>query len=151
MSATGLTVFDKTLQTTHIWLDEINAVIGPNRDDAWSVLGVVLRCVRDRLPIGLGAHLAAQLPLLVRGAYYDQWRPSEEGLKSRSLSDFLDHVSSGLAGRRPIDPKEATRAVFAVLNRHIDPGQALNVFRALPEEIRALWPETIKELAAEDL
>ncbi len=29
MSATGLDVFDKTLQTTHIWLDELMAKIRP--------------------------------------------------------------------------------------------------------------------------
>jgi uncharacterized protein (DUF2267 family) len=38
--------------------------------------------------------------------------------------------------------------VFEVLNRHIDPGQVENVYRALPEEIRALWPQTAKEFAA---
>jgi uncharacterized protein (DUF2267 family) len=151
MSATGLTVFDKTLQSTHIWLDEIMEAIGPTRDDAWTVLGVVLRALRDRLPVTLGAHLSAQLPLLLRGAYYDQWRPSEDKLKKRSLTEFLDEISDGLAGRRPIGPADAARAVFAVLNHHIDPGQALNVFRSLPEDIRALWPESIRALAAEDL
>jgi hypothetical protein len=31
MSATGLDTFDKTLQTTNIWLDEIGATIGLDR------------------------------------------------------------------------------------------------------------------------
>ena len=31
MSATGLDVFDKTLQTTNIWLDEVMSVLGPDR------------------------------------------------------------------------------------------------------------------------
>ena len=31
MSSTGLDVFDKTLQTTHIWLDELMQEIGPDR------------------------------------------------------------------------------------------------------------------------
>ena len=31
MSATSLDVFDKTLQTTNIWLDEIMAKLGPDR------------------------------------------------------------------------------------------------------------------------
>jgi len=31
MSATGLDVFDKTIQTTNTWLDEIMADIGPDR------------------------------------------------------------------------------------------------------------------------
>ena len=35
MSATDLEVFDKTLQTTNIWLDEIMAKLGPDRRVAW--------------------------------------------------------------------------------------------------------------------
>ena len=81
MSATGLDVFDKTLQTTNIWLDEIMAKLGPDRQVAWHVLGAVLHALRDRLQIGLAVHLGAQLPLLVRGLYYDQWHPSEQTLK----------------------------------------------------------------------
>ena len=42
MSATGLDVFDKTLQTTNIWLDEIMAKRGLDRQMAWHVLGAVL-------------------------------------------------------------------------------------------------------------
>ncbi len=64
MSATGLDVFDKTLQTTHIWLDELMAENGPDRQVAWHVLGVVLRTVRDRIPLELAVHLGSQLPLL---------------------------------------------------------------------------------------
>jgi len=73
MSSTGLDVFDKTLQTTHIWLDELMLVIGPDRQVALHVLGAVLRAIRDRVPLGLAVHLGSQLPLLVRGVYYDQW------------------------------------------------------------------------------
>ena len=62
MSATGLDVFDKTLQTTNIWLDEIMATLGPDRQVAWHVLGAVLHALRDRLQIGLAVHLGAQLP-----------------------------------------------------------------------------------------
>ncbi len=42
MSQTSLDVFDKTLQTTNIWLNEINSVIGPDRHLAWKVLSTVL-------------------------------------------------------------------------------------------------------------
>jgi hypothetical protein len=49
MSATGLDVFDKTLQTTNIWLDEIMAKLGPDRQVAWHVLGAVLHALRDDL------------------------------------------------------------------------------------------------------
>src|SRR5579871_6579069 len=93
MSATGLDVFDKTLQTTHIWLDEIIEDLATDRQTAWHVLGAVLRSLRDRLPAELSAHVSAELPLLVRGSYFDGWRPGRENLKSRSLADFLERVS----------------------------------------------------------
>ncbi len=141
MSATGLEVFDKTLQTTNTWLDEITETIGPDRRLAWHVLGAVLRTLRDRMTLGLAVHLGAQLPLLVRGLYYDQWRPSEQ-LKWRSVDEFLEHVSQNLGDVRPVNVREATRAVFRVLNHYVDPNQIANVREALSEPVRALWPGT---------
>ena len=38
MSANGLEVFDKTLEITHIWLKEIMADLGPDKQVAWKVL-----------------------------------------------------------------------------------------------------------------
>jgi hypothetical protein len=56
MSSTGLDVFDKTLQTTHVWLNELCEEICPDAHLAWHVLGAVLRATRDRLPMDLAAH-----------------------------------------------------------------------------------------------
>jgi len=140
MSSTGLEVFDKTLQTTHTWLDEIMEKMGPDRQVAWHLLRAVLHALRDRLPIGLVAHLGAQLPLLVRGAYYDQWNASEEHLKQRSREEFLDRVAAELKGTRPINVVDGVRAVFQVLNHHVEPGQVQKVRDALPEPVRDLWP-----------
>jgi len=141
MSANGLEVFDRTLQTTHIWLDEIIEDLHTDRQTAWRVLGAVLRTLRDRLPPGLSAHLSAELPLLVRGAYFEQWRPAEETLKLRSLAEFLERVSAGLSHGKPIGSLDATRAVFAVLSRHLDAGQTEKVSHALPADLREFWPK----------
>jgi uncharacterized protein (DUF2267 family) len=151
MSSTGLEVFDRTLQTTNIWIDEIADALSVGRHDAWRVLGAVLHALRDRLQLGLSAHLAAELPLLVRGLYFDQWRPSEQNTKLRSLAEFLLHVSDGLTDRKPIGSIDATCAVFAVLDRHLDPGQAMKVRNALPEEVRNLWPEPLDAMGLDRL
>jgi uncharacterized protein (DUF2267 family) len=140
MSATGLEVFDKTLQTTNTWLAQINDAIGPDRHVAWHVLGAVLHTLRDRLPVGLAAHLGAQLPLLVRGLYYDQWNPRQRPLKLRSAKQFLEEVALHLQNTRQVNPAEAARAVFQVLNHYLDPGQVTNVRDALSEPIRRMWP-----------
>lgn len=140
MSATGLDVFDKTVQTTNIWLDEIMARMGPDRRVAWHILGAVLRALRDRLSVDEAAHLGAQLPLLVRGLYYDQWRPAAGARKERHQEEFLARVGDGLKDTRPVNVKEATRTVFQVLATHVTPGEIAKIASSLPSEIRALWP-----------
>lgn len=142
MSATGLDVFDKTVQTTNIWLDEIMGQLGPDRHVAWHVLSAVLRALRDRLPIDGAAHLGAQLPLLVRGVFYDQWHPASGVRKERREAEFVAHVAEGLNDTRPVNTQAAIRAVFGVLHRHIAHGQSQKVAAALPANIRALWPQT---------
>ena len=141
MSATGLDVFDRTLQTTHTWLNEINEDIGPDRLVAWRVLGAVIRALRDRLPLDLAAHFGAELPLLVRGTYYDQWHPAGQPEKYRTLYEFLHTIGRNLGAIRPVDPRDAARAVFAVLSRHMNEGQIQKVRKAMPEDVRALWLE----------
>ena len=141
MSATGLDTFDKTLQTTNIWLGEIMEELGPDRQRAYHALRAVLGALRDRLTIDQSAHLAAQLPLLVRGVFYDGWDPSPEPTKERKRDEFLSHVASGLQGLRPMDVEGATRAVFAVLGRHLSEGEVRHIREALPGDIRRLWPD----------
>lgn len=141
MATTGLEVFDKTLHTTNLWLDEICAEIGPDKHLAWHVLGAVLRSIRDELLIGQSAHLAAQLPLLVRGAFFDQYRPAAQPVAERSQEDFIARIREELAGCRPVRPDLAASAVMRTLNRHITEGQIKKARDALPKGIRALWPE----------
>jgi uncharacterized protein (DUF2267 family) len=139
MSATGLPVFDKTLQTTNIWLDDIMVRLGPDRQAAWKVLSTVLHKLRDCLSVEAAAHLGAQLPLLVRGVYYDQYEPTRQPVKCRAREEFIEEVAEWLADARPLDPEEAIEAVFAVLSRHLDPGQIAKTKGVLAEPIRQLW------------
>ena len=139
MSAHGLDVFDRTLETTHIWLNEICTDLGPDKQVAWKVLSTVLQKLRDRLTINLAAHLGAQLPLLVRGIYYDQFEPGKMPSELRSREEFVAEVAEWLSDTRPVDPDEAIRSVFRVLSRHISEGQISKVRDALPKSLRVMW------------
>lgn len=143
MSATGLEVFDKTLQTTNIWLDEIMDELGPDRQLAWHVLGAVLRSLRDRLPLGLVAHLGSQLPILIRGAYYDQWTPKDNPLELRSREEFFDHVGQALWNTRPVNVQEAVQVVFRTISNHVTEGQVRKVRDSLPRDLATLWPQDV--------
>jgi uncharacterized protein (DUF2267 family) len=141
MATTGLEVFDKTLHTTNLWLDEINAEIGPDRHLAWHVLGAVLRSIRDEMQVEQSAHFAAQLPLLIRGAYFDQYRPSTQPAAARSHDDFIARIQQDMDGSRPVNVQQAATAVMRTLNRHVTEGQVRKVREALPKGVRAMWPE----------
>ena len=141
MGTSGVEVFDKSLQITNIWLNEIMEEHGPDRQRAWHILSAVLRAIRDRLPVDLAAHLGAQLPLLVRGTFYDQFEPSRLPDKTRSREGFLHRIEEGMEGARPVNPEEAVKSVFNVLSHHLDPGQIQKVRQALPEDVRVLWPD----------
>src|SRR5438067_5265966 len=139
MSASGLDVFDRTVEITHVWLNEICNDLGPDKQLAWKVLSTVLHKLRDRLTVNLAAHLGAQLPLLVRGVYYDQFEPSRMPTEFRSREEFIAEVAEWLSDTRPVDPVEAIRSVFRVLSRHISEGQINKVRDALPKSLRQMW------------
>lgn len=139
MSANGLEVFDKTIQTTNSWLNEITEVLGPDRQLAWKVLSTVLHKLRDRLPVDVAAHLGAQLPLLVRGVYYDQFQPAKQPSSCRDLDEFVAEVQEWLTDVRPVNAKDAVDAVFAILSRHVPEGQLVIVRNSLPGSIRDRW------------
>ena len=140
MSATGLDVFTRRCKPFTSGSTK-SEVIGPDKQVTWHVLGAVLRSLRDRVPLQVAVHLGAELPLLVRGLYYDRWHASDQPERYRTLHEFLGHVTEQLGAIRPVDPRHATRAVFDMLSRHVPEGQIRKVRQALPEEVRALWSE----------
>lgn len=141
MSTTGLDVFDRTLHLTNIWLDEVMEAVGPDRKLAWHVLGGVLRTLRDALPPELAAHLAAQLPLLVRGAYYERFQVDHRPPRLDSEEEFLARVAEQLNGSRPVNLRRAVGIVLRVMEQHVAPGMSEKLKHTLPHHIRALWPE----------
>jgi hypothetical protein len=63
MSATGLSVFDTTLQKTNHWLKELMRLLDwHDRQKAYLALRSTLHALRDRLTVEETAQLAAQLP-----------------------------------------------------------------------------------------
>jgi len=133
--------FDRSIHATNVWLKEISKEIGPDRRLAWRVLGVVLRALRDRLPVEDAAHLAAQLPLLIRGAFYEQYRPAVQPDPMRSREAFVARVADGLeGGGKSTNPEKAIKAVLSAVQRHVVEAETAKVRHALPADIRMLWP-----------
>lgn len=133
------------VQQTQEWLKELRDN-GDLADEgtAYSVLRAVLHQLRDRLTPEEAIDLAAQLPLVVRGVYFEGWRPRRTPEKKvRSKQEFLDGVATKL---RPhtIPPEPAVRDVFALITHHCDPGEVADVIGQLPPEVKELWPATAR-------
>lgn len=140
MSATGLATFDSTIQKTNIWLDDIlHELHWDHRERAYHALRAVLHTLRDHLPLNESAQLAAQFPQLIRGMYYEGWKPSRVPMKERHWDQFVAHVAEAFALDPFADGEEITQAVLTVLSRHITEGEIADVQRCLPEDLRRLW------------
>jgi uncharacterized protein (DUF2267 family) len=138
---TGLPVFDATVQETNLWLKSVmQGMHTEDRQRAYLALRATLHALRDRIGPELAVHLAAQLPMLVRGLYFEGWRLAASQSRERHQADFLEHVRGELPKDSGIDVNLAVRAVFATLDEKLDPGEVAKVTRVLPVEFASLWP-----------
>jgi uncharacterized protein (DUF2267 family) len=143
--STGLDVFDTTLQKTNLWLRDIMDALGwDDRHKAWEGLRATLHALRDRLAMEEAVHLGAQLPLLIRGAYYDGWRPAETPHKERHLEAFLAPLRRQFRNDPRVEAEEVARAVFKVLADYITAGEIDDIRHVLPKELNALWPPRLQ-------
>jgi len=110
---------------------------GKDRQRAYHALRVVLHALRDRLSVEQAAALGAQLPMLIRGFYYEGWHPTGTPVKERKREDFLAHIAAAFRGEPGIDAEDIARAVFQVIAKHVTPGEIKHVKIALPGEIRS--------------
>jgi len=141
MTTATLKPFEQTLQKTSAWMDELSSDLGnPDEQRTYRILRAVLMALRDRLPPEEATDLGAQLPMLVRGFYYEGWNPSKTPTKESHREEFLNHVAGLL--QEPIDgpPEDAARAVFRLLANHITEGEVRHIKSNLPQEVQSLWP-----------
>ena len=146
-------VLDSTIQKTHEWLKDITDGLGfPNQRSAFAALRATLHALRDRLPREHAAQLGAQLPMLIRGLYYEGWDPLREPTRVRHQQEFFDFVSAELKDHNELrDARRVTRIVFGVLAKHLSPGEKEKVLLTLPEELRELWVSEPKKVRVKDI
>lgn len=126
-------IIDRSVEKAHIWLNDVARELGvDDRHYAYRALRAVLHVLRDRLPVDVAAKLAAQLPTLIRGIYYEDWDPSRTPLRIHDLDAFLQRVADEgrLAGET--EASLAVAAVVRVVRRHVSPGEVDQLVAVLP-------------------
>ena len=151
-----LPLLDSTTQKTHEWLKDITDGLGfPNEKAAFAALRAVLHALRDRMPQENAAELGAQLPMLIRGMYYEGWNPLKEPSRVRHQQEFFDLVAARLKDHAELrDARRVTRIVLGVLAQHLSPGETDKILLTLPAELRALWaaePPKVRDIMSKDV
>lgn len=142
MSSKGLEVIDHSVQLTHGWINELADILDwKEQGQVLQLLRLVLTGIRDHLPHDESADFAAQLPIFVRGVYYEGWRPSKTPAADRSKEGFIDRIEKHFTMDLNFNAEDDIACVFRFLNGKVSPGEISDVRNALPPKIRDLWPD----------
>ncbi|HEY8595329.1 MAG TPA: DUF2267 domain-containing protein [Devosiaceae bacterium] len=142
MSEKYVAVLDKGVQDAHAWINEIDkGMLWDNPQRSYRLLRAVLHALRDWLNADEAAQLSAQLPLVIRGIYFEGWNPSATPAHPRTKEDFVARVQLDFRTDPIAEPDWAISTVFMVLARHVSAGEIDEVRGDLRKALRDLWPE----------
>lgn len=139
MTVKAISNLEHAVHATNEWLKELAAHPDIDTENhAYTALRAVLHAVRDRLPVEEAAHLAAQLPLIVRGMYYEGWHPAGCPRRDDSPEQFLNQIAAELPPTLEISPETALRCVYFQLEERLSSGQLRHVRAILPRPLLQL-------------
>ncbi|RAY11552.1 DUF2267 domain-containing protein [Actinomadura craniellae] len=142
MSGTGYPTFDTTVDKTNRLLKEIEHAYGwpkDRRNQSYEALRAVLHALRDRLTVEESAKLAAQLPLLVRGVYYDGWDPSKVPQKM-GKDEFLRRVRGEFRYDVQDGMERLVQTVLQALRQYVGEGEWEHVRASVSRDLAAAFP-----------
>jgi uncharacterized protein (DUF2267 family) len=139
-------VFQATFQKTGEWLRDIRDALDWGTDQrAYVALRAVLQTLRDRLPIIEAVHVGSQLPMLIRGFYYEGWTPLDTPIKF-NREGFLMSISAQLGNHADVDVEQVVRTVVDVMAAHTSPNLVHKIAGVLPKDFADLTPAGIATL-----
>ena len=149
----GIDVFDETEIKAREWIDDLLTELRWSDPRlALAAFRAVLHTLRDRLPVSKAVQLAAQLPTLIRGIYFEGWRPHVHAPPIRHREELVALLEAELSSHGLHGSETCThvaRSVLRVVNRHVSSGEIEQARRALPAELRVFWPRLPTALVRE--
>jgi uncharacterized protein (DUF2267 family) len=138
-----VTSLDKSVDLTNIWFrDILSQLKWLSKESAYQALRGTLHAIRDRLPAEEAVELSAQLPLIIKGIYYDGWTLREKPEKYKK-EEFASRVHAQFQYDPNVNPAEVIRAVLRVMYRHMGEGELRDVRSNMPKEIQEWFPEEV--------
>lgn len=144
MSATGLHTLDDAPRVVGTWLEELReAVDFEDTQRSYNLLRTVLHTLRDWLSTDEAAQLSAQLPMLMRGIYYEGWNPSQAVSRPRGKREFIKHIDAAFEEAPLHDTDACVSAVFALLEQHVSSGEMRDVKGSMPKDLKPLFSQDL--------
>ncbi|MGC5333782.1 DUF2267 domain-containing protein [Micromonospora sp. DT62] len=134
--------FESSMDKTNLILKDIEQAYGwpkAQRNQSYCALRTVLHLLRDRMPVQESVEFAAQLPVLVRGIYFDGWKPSDVPIKL-NRDDFLLEVRQGFPYDAEGGPERVVQVVLDTLRRHVTQGEWEDVKATMPRDMANMLP-----------
>ena len=148
MSATGVYSIDSSITRTNSWLADIADSLGiDDRRLAFRIARAWLHVLRDHLTVDAAAGFAGELTEVLRGVYYEGWKPAQLPVRS-SAAEYATRFARE-ARIRDEQVAAAASVITAVARRHLAPGVVDRAFAVLPPTIRELIEPAPAALAAE--
>lgn len=139
MTTGRVDIIDRSVEQANIWINDVAEEFGTeDRQEAYRILRAFLHAVRDRITVEEAAQLAAQLPELLRGIFYEGWRPSATPQTYHDRETFLRKIAGEALLAGTTEASYAVTAAAKVLGRHVSAGEIEDVLAILPAEIREL-------------
>lgn len=136
MTEMGISPIESSVQKTREWVDQVRDLLElETREDAYSCLRGVLHSLRDRLTVDQASHLAAQMPMVLTGMFFENWKPSGMPDKIKEPGEFLNRVRSEMMDRKNIDPRRATWGVWKTMEKYIAQGELNKLKAGMPEHL----------------
>lgn len=143
MANTPHTPLDTTIEKTNLVLKDIEEVYGwpkERRNQSYAALRAVLHALRDRLTIDESAQFAAQLPMLIRGLYFEGWDPSDVPQKP-NREEFLQRIRRDF---RFVDVHGGmellVQTVLGALRRYLTDGEWEDIRTNMPKDLATVLP-----------
>lgn len=140
MSSTGLDVFDTTIEKTNQILKEIEIEMGweGRRNQSYLALRTILHALRDRLPLEEAVHFSAQLPLILKGTFFDGWNIMEVPVKMNK-EEFIRYIGERFRFDVEGDIEGLIKRVGLILFSHVDEPEANKILSEFPADIASLF------------
>ncbi|MGA9411851.1 MAG: DUF2267 domain-containing protein [Roseobacter sp.] len=140
MGSEGLDVIEHSVHLAHDWVNELTGRLDwSSKRSALRLMRVTMHHIRDHLPVDELAQFSAQLPVLVRGFFFEGWVPKRTPIKERHEYEFIAYIDEQMADTEEYRGREDIKCVFDLLNARLSRGEIEDVRACLPADLRDIW------------